>query len=314
MASAIDLSLHYLHSEEALQSLDRNLYWPKWNSPWWHMALLFEMGEATRIPREVVSKMVEKLNEMPQTIFPVRGEGSSSEPYACHCMVGNMFQILWACGVDVDEAVPWMRPYLLKYQMSDGGLSCDHEAYSIVGECPSSMVGTIAVFEAVLLCLSRPHTAEEREFLDKSAAFLMGRHLSQGSQTKFNSEEVESAKLWGELTFPRFYFYDTLRGLSALLLWAEIFRQPIPFSAIEDAVSELTQKFSSGNITVGRKGYAGRTTRYITDDGKWERADASMFPLLEEVSQIGSPCITLSKQWFEAKDRIEKLRAASLIL
>ena len=110
MESAINTSMLYLASEEAMFSLGRNLYWPKWDSPWWHMSVLFELGEIKRVPRDIVSKMVEKLNEMPQTVFPVRGEGSPAEPYACHCMVGNMFQMLWAYGIDVDEAVPWMRP------------------------------------------------------------------------------------------------------------------------------------------------------------------------------------------------------------
>ena len=212
-----EASVRYLSSDEALKSLDRNLYWPKWDSPWWHMSLVHELGKTKRIPQEIITKMIEKLNDMPQKIFPVRGEGSTTDPYACHCMIGNMFQILWAWGVDIDDELPWMRPFLLKYQMSDGGLSCDHQAYAITEECPSSMVGTIAVFEAILTCVSRPHTAEEIQFLNKAANFLIQRELVQGSSSSFNAEEVESAAAWGDLCFPRFYFYDHLRGLRALL-------------------------------------------------------------------------------------------------
>ena len=60
-------------------------------------------------------------------------------------------QVLAACGVDVERALPWVKPWFVRYQMADGGLNCDETAYPSTDECPSSMVGTVAPFEAMLL-------------------------------------------------------------------------------------------------------------------------------------------------------------------
>jgi hypothetical protein len=50
-------------------------------------------------------------------------------------------------------------------------------SYLVTAECPSSMVGTIAAFEAVLLHTARPWTKEEEAFVDAGARFLMARRL-----------------------------------------------------------------------------------------------------------------------------------------
>lgn len=46
-----------LSSASALQSIERDPYWPKWDSPWWHMSLLNEMDLAKEIPATCISKM-----------------------------------------------------------------------------------------------------------------------------------------------------------------------------------------------------------------------------------------------------------------
>nr|MBA3454890.1 hypothetical protein [Deltaproteobacteria bacterium] len=168
-------SLHYLESDAALRSLAEDTYWPKWHSPWWHMMLLWELGEAQRIPVPVQRAMIDGLNALPIKIFPI--EPSDTPPgvdvyrgSSCHCALGSMYQVLAACGVDVDRELPWAKPWFLRYQMADGGFNCDGDAY-LTDECPSSMVGTIASFEAMLL---GEWTSEQRAFLDRGAAFLIG--------------------------------------------------------------------------------------------------------------------------------------------
>ncbi|THD40858.1 MAG: hypothetical protein DI608_02830 [Rothia mucilaginosa] len=66
----------------------------------------------------------------------------------------------------VDQELPWLRNWFPRYQMKDGGLTCDYEAYPVEDECPSSMVGTIAAFEAVLHHVEDP-TPQEIAFLDR---------------------------------------------------------------------------------------------------------------------------------------------------
>jgi hypothetical protein len=306
----IKQSVAYLSSQLALEAVDADPYWPKWDSPWWHMLLLHEMGETKLIPEIVIERHIASLNRIPLKIFPIQPEDMPEgiDPFRdtpCHCQLGNVYQVLSAWGVDVDEELPWIRPWFLRYQMADGGLNCDNDAYLVKDECPSSMVGTIAAFEAILLYTKRPWTPDEKAFLDKGARFLMERKLMLGSPTAYNASERISAEQWINLCFPRFYFYDVLRGLNALTLWAEKTQQPLPQEAINDVVSFLDQQFPDDSVKIGRLGYEGSGTLLPSASGEWtyQRQTATFFPLLEKISQVGSTSHYLSKQWAENKRR-----------
>lgn len=303
-------STEYLASQNAIDSLAADPYWPKWNSPWWHMLLLHEMGHAPLIPVAAVGALVEAMRAYPVKIFPVHpGElPADVDPhrgYPCHCQLGNVYQVLSACGTDVDRELPWIRPWFLRYQMADGGLTCDNDAYLVNDECPSSMVGTIAAFEAILYCTGRPWTHEERAFLDAGARFLIGRELVHGSSTRHNSAERESAKQWSLLCFPRFYFYDVLRGLSALVAWAEKTSSQLPSAAVAEVVERLSASFPDGTARVGRQPHVWTGTILRSDAGEWIKLrpapPASMFSLLAATSAVGTVSPQLTRQWTDAR-------------
>lgn len=306
----IKQSVDYLSSDLALKAVDADPYWPKWDSPWWHMLLLHEMGETRQIPKAMIGRYIASLNRIPLKIFPIQPEDMPEgiDPYRdtpCHCQLGNVYQVLSAWGVDVDNELPWIRPWFLRYQMADGGLTCDNDAYLVKDECPSSMVGTIAVFEAVLLYTKRDWTPEEKVFLDKGARFLMERKLMLGSSTVHNASERKSAELWTKLCFPRFYLYDVLRGLNALALWSEKTNSVLPKEAIMDAMAVLEAQFTDGHMRIGRHSYEGVGTILLSPSGEWiRRQPATFFPLLEKVSAIGDVSPYLSKQWLETKRRV----------
>lgn len=65
LTDAIAESVRYLDSDAAVRSIEADTYWPKWDSPWWHMLLLWELGEAQRIPARVVRAMVDGLEALP---------------------------------------------------------------------------------------------------------------------------------------------------------------------------------------------------------------------------------------------------------
>jgi len=311
----IEDSVQYLKSEEAMQRLKADPYWPKWNSPWWHMSLLHEMGETKRIPSLTIQNYIESLNQMPLKIFPIHPHDNPKgvDPYRgspCHCQLGNVYQVLAAWGVSVDDEIPWIRPWFLRYQMADGGLSCDGEAYLVKDEIPSSMVGTISAFEAILLYTPRPWTSSEKDFLDRAAKFLMDRKLLNGSSTRHNSSERESAKKWVKLCFPRFYLYDVLRGLNAILLWSEKTGGHIPHESVSDVINYLSQQFPDGQIRIGRHSFEGTKTFVQSSSGDWLRMQPpSFFPLLNEVSKIGQVSPYLTKQWGDSLTRISKLQS-----
>lgn len=309
MSSALGASLDYLNSPAALESLRADLYWPKWHSPWWHALLLYEMGEVALIPAPIIEALVAGLRDFPCKIFPL-DEGDLApglDPFSqtqCHCALGNIYQVLAAWGVEMERELPWIRAWFLRYQMADGGMNCDNAAYRVQDECPSSMVGTIAPFEAVLLHTSRPWTSEELEFLKRGADFLMSRRLVLGSSSRHNAEERESARQWPRLCFPRFYFYDILRGLSALAIWAERSGEKLPASVIQEALSLLGE---GPELGVQRQAHGGRLTRL--SDG--QRAPATSFPLLEEVSAPG-PSPYLTRQWQDTRRRLEEVGSSSI--
>lgn len=305
--------MRYLGSDAALRSIDADVYWPKWDSPWWHMLLLFEIGEARRIPERAVGKMIERLAAFPIKIFPIQpGElppgASPHRDVLCHCALGSMRQVLSACGRDVDRELPWTQPWFARYQMADGGLNCDDTAYRATDECPSSMVATIAPFEAMLLGRPEDWPPAQAAFVERAVGFLIERRLMLGSATRHNAEERVSQIAWLEPCFPRFYFYDVIRGLAALVRWAEITEQPFPLRAISGVVDHLLAAFPDGAIRRRRLSYAGVGTWMQGPSGDWVRhTPAFRFPLLEATSALGQPCPYLTRQWSAARQGILRL-------
>lgn len=306
LAQAIDDSVRYLESDAALHSIQADTYWPKWHSPWWHMLLLWELGEARRIPLPVVRAMLAGLNALPLHIFPIREHDWPAgldrfRHSTCHCALGSMAQVLAACGIDVARELPWAIPWFARYQMPDGGLNCDESAYLVDGECPSSMVGTVAAFEAMLEL--DPASA----FVERAAQFLVERRLSRGSQTVHNAEERDREPEWRQIAFPRLYFYDVLRGASALVRWATITQRMLPLDAIGGVIEHLASSFPDGVVRVQRQAFAGVGT-WCKISSTWERApQASMFRLLEVTSAVGQPSPAATRRWTATRHALRAL-------
>ncbi len=301
----IAASLDYLASGAALSSLHRDAYWPKWHSPWWHMLVLHEMGLTREIPEVAVEAMVAALQRLPIKFFPLHNHELDPgwNPYvdaSCHCAVGSITSVLSAWGVEVDRELPWLRQWLPLYQMSDGGKSCDAEAYQVEGECPSSMVGLIAPLEAMLYH-RREWDPHEIEFLDQGAEFLMRRELRLGSGSSFNAEEREAAPNWLLPCFPRLYFYDVLRGLRTLLTWSLKRRRTVSLNAVSAVLEHLVHAFPDGQVRCQRLSYAGVGTLLPSDGGWTRQPTASTFPLLEATSRLGTVSLYLTHQWSECK-------------
>jgi hypothetical protein len=308
-------SLRYLDSDAAQRSVEADPYWPKWDSPWWHIALCGELGEARRVPERAVSALLAALVAFPVKTFPFTPDdlppGCDVHTHVlCHCQLGSAYQMLRACEVDVDGALPWAAPWFVRYQMADGGLNCDNDAYLVKGECPSSMVGTLAPLEAMLL---GELVGERAAFVDRAAAFLIERRLMLGSPTQHNAAERRREPGWLQVCFPRFYFYDVLRGLDVLTRWAERREQPIPLVAIEPVVEHLLSAFPDGVVRLGRSAQDRVRTLAFAESGEETWTAASRFPLLEATSTIGTASPALTRQWHETRRRLLALHDARRI-
>src|SRR5438552_3397696 len=150
MDEAVKETVRFLESSEARESLRRDPYWPKWDSPWWRMTLLWELGLTQLIPVSCVEAMAGALSGHYLPFLPLDASElpAGADPHrhvACHCAVGTMLQVLEARGMDTDATLPWMRHWLLRYQLPDGGLNCEAAAYS--GSRKSSFLSTLPALE-----------------------------------------------------------------------------------------------------------------------------------------------------------------------
>jgi hypothetical protein len=196
--------------------------------------------------------------------------------------------------------------------MSDGGLSCDNDAYLVELECPSSMVGTVPPLEAML---DGEITPERATFVDRAADFLIERRLVKGSTTVHNAEERTRAPDWLRPTFPRFYFYDVIRGIHALTRWAQQRHRAIPMAAIEPVVTHLVDRFPTGVVRVERHAFEPMTTRvYHSASDTWIREPVSHFPLLDATSRLGESSASLTRQWQDTRRGLLALHEAKLIV
>lgn len=294
MTGAVEASVAYLGSAEAAASLARDPYWPKWDSPWWHMTLLWELGRADRIPEAAARGMLAALKSRYLPFFPLRLEEvpAGVDPVSgvmCHCGLGTMFQVLTACGLDMDAELPWARGWFLRYQLPDGGLNCDEAAY-LKPAPKSSPLSTLPPLEAVLFCTPRPFTPEETAFLDRGADYLINHRLVR--RASGDGGVIDPA--WLEVAFPRFYDYDLLRGLRFLAAYSKARGREVPKAAVSESLSLLEACRSDGRIAARRVGCAGATNPVFGADGlrTAERTPASGFPLLREAAHLGTPLLS----------------------
>ena len=300
IADAIKNSQTYLSTQAALQSIERDPYWPKWDSPWWHMLLLYEIGLAKQIPKAAILKMVGVLKNHYLPVFPIKEDEvpEGIDPVrriACLCSVGNMYQVLFACDVDVDRELPWMREWFLRYQLPDGGLNCDEQVYTKPTP-KSSIVTTISCLEAILFCRNRELTQEEVRFLDNGANYLVKQKLFR----KVSTGEVIN-KDWLEIRFPRFYEYDFFRGYYFLEKWRHCSGFAIPDDLVDEVENLVAAQVTDAGIRLNRYNLFDKRSYNPVADGSWIWGQASEIDLMKAVSFEGSICEPLTKKWNEVK-------------
>jgi hypothetical protein len=305
----ISQSLAYLVSDEAVRSIELDPYWPKWNSPWWHMMLLREMGLSKQIPARAIETLLGALKGyipfFPRRLEDVPEGRDALADVMCHCQMGCVYQLLQATGVAIDKELPWFRPWFIDNQLPDGGFNCDEAAYTRAVP-RSSVVSTVPMLEALLSMENR--TEAESAILDKGAEYLLKRQL----MCSLSKGDAIIDPAWAQLTFPRFYEYDILRGLVFVLNWALARSKPIKLSSIAKVLGVLNEKPKPWIIE--RQIHVGKKTRRKSSDGKWTAGlEASLFPLLEAVSELGAVSPFLEQLHEETIFKLESLDRKGLL-
>jgi hypothetical protein len=311
----LELSLEYLESDEARIAMEQNAYWPKWDGPWWQMLVLHELGQTKLIPQERIQQVLDafetyylhhfpyELDEVPEGIDPLN-------QVICHCQMGSTDQLLTAYGINICERFPWVAKWYEKYQLPDGGFNCDEVAYTRDNP-KSSVISTVPVLEAVLnRSLAPPSENGTSHFLKHGADYLIKRKLFRSAST---GDIIDPT--WADLCFPRFYFYDILRGLSFLLQWSLKQQDPVPASAILEAAKIIDSQNPSGYVAVKRVSWKDSLTRaWDAESATWIRKPEGSYPLLDSLSEIGKESKPLTQEWNNAKTTLKLLLNKNLVL
>ncbi|MGF7047662.1 hypothetical protein J2T13_002167 [Paenibacillus sp. DS2015] len=281
---AIEESIRFLESTPDL-AMDRcGDSRRKWDGAWWHMAVLFEMGEVKQIPKSAIARAKYWLEFLTWPTFIIStddhpiSEVDKMKMDCCHCELAVYYMILMAYGCDLDNDLPWIREWFLKHQLSDGGLNCDPEAYTQSNK--SSIVSTLPPLEAILWYTNREFTVQEAVFLDQGARYLIEHRLVCSKQ---NGHIIDME--WLKPCFPRFFEYDILRGMSFLAEWSRRRNKPLPVDLLGEGMQRLHSYLETGGLRIGRQ--------VFDPQGPW---GGHTFALLEAVSGVGDVSPYLTRQ------------------
>lgn len=292
LASGVQHSIAYLESSDATVSLDRDPYWPKWHSPWWHMVSLLEIGLAHMIPRDALVRLFEQVQRHYLHTFPLHESeippGRDSYRHVlCHCGLGTLMRLAYECDLSLHRRLPFIVSWLDTYQLPDGGYNCDEKAYSRERKV-GSFVSTIPFFEA-LLDLEQHGEELAVGLVDRVAGFYRERQIwrSLRSGNPVSNE-------WAVPIFPRFYEYDVLRGIAALATWMNRRQQWSEEPWWRSLLSEWEAvQFPLPQIRT----HQGDFSLQPTDEGNWHRGTASSFPLLDALGTREIASLYLQCQW-----------------
>ena len=258
------------------------------------MLLLHELGEARRIPARAVASDGRRRSTR------CRCTSSRSIPAtprrapiciatcSCHCALGSIDQVLAACGVDVDRALPWIAAVVRalpdgrrRPQLRRRRLPCDRRVPELDGRHRRAVRGDAARRRRGPASSARSSTARR--------GFLIERQLMRGSPTVHNAEERDAAPAWRALFPALLLLRRAARARRAGALGrGERARCRSPRSRASSP--HLVARFPDGVVRLGRRAYAGRTTIVPTARSRAQpRQPASTFPLLEAASVIGEP-------------------------
>ncbi len=285
-AEALAETVAFVSGPAAEADVRARWYWPKWNSLWWRMLLLHELGLSVHVPRSTADALASAIDAGCLHFFPLRQEeippGTDTwRQVACHCQVGTVVQVLSACGINPRERLPWIREWFARYQLADGGWNCNEAAYTR-SKPGSSFLSTATAAEGALVVGCRDEAR-------RGAGYLAARNLARSL-----SKNKIAVAAWLKPCFPRFYEYDVLRGLRLLARLGE----PVARRNIEEAVLAVDAALSDPACPPYWS-FEGIDSYGLQANGTWAREPVTGFPLLEvaRTAEVGGAALRM--EWAE---------------
>jgi hypothetical protein len=307
-----------LSRDETIRSIERDPYWPKWDTPWWKCVLLMESGKIDLIPPRVLLAFADALSNHYIHTFPLSLEEipPGKDPVRqilCFCAAGTLLKLFSRSGLkslsrqEVRDRFGWLLEWASQYQLEDGGFNCDEAAYT--SSRKSSMVSTVAFLEGLLEILD-PSIPSERAVLEKGAAYLVSHRLL------FNSRGAIIDSSWTLPLFPRFYEYDVLRGARLLIALSERLDRKLD-AAISEALALYGDSISDDGIVRNgqepffiEKSYTpsaspSESLSVSPTAEVWTWTRASSFPALDRLHRKGQVSAPLTREWYEMLSKID---------
>ncbi len=308
MQKAIDQSIEYLKSESAENSIKQDPYWPKWNSPWWHMLVLFELDLTEKIPGKIINLMAEKIDSHYLHSFPLieseLPEGIDTyREIMCFCACGSIMQIFCEYGYDYKKKFPWVCEWIEKYQLPDGGYNCEEGAYTASKK--SSVNSTLPVLELLIRDNALLSEEKRKEILIKGFKYLKSKNLIYSSK---DPEKVMDPDFFIP-TFPRYYYYDIIRGLKFMVDFITEFPEYYEKNEFDRWLLEAKACLNNikCNSMLETQTLFETDGKWLDQEGKWMFKATSKFPLLEYFNQVDNVILIIERELKKLVDRLEKI-------
>jgi hypothetical protein len=178
--------------------------------------------------------------------------------YQMSCLTGNVCAALLRMGYEADSRVLKALNWLVKIQNRDGGWLCPYWKAHIKDK-HGCFYGTICPLEAFSEVPKERRTTEMTHAIEKGAEFLLMHRLFKADHHGYKVINRQ----WLKLSFPWFYGYNTLRGLSVLTKLGYVDDE-----RLIDAVKLLLQKRCSDGTWLLENAPTGRIHANIEVVGK----------------------------------------------
>ena len=248
-----DISIIQNNINKNIHLLSTDVYWPKWNNPWWFILFLAETDNYNYIPQDILFLYVEKLKNQYLHFFPISESelgGKTINGFSdiiCFCFLGCIFKVYSLCGIDILKEVPWLRDWPEKYQLPDGGYNCDETAY--VKSMKSSLISTCAMIEGMLEYAKFKNDREIfKDEIQKGISYILSHKIMLSSTGK-----IIPGTNWDKIIFPMFYEYDFVRGLDLVLSYSEFVDKKLDIGNLDNVFSLLNTKLFKKNFSTENK-------------------------------------------------------------
>ena len=264
-----------------LSVFEKDPYWPKWNNLWWKALVMYETDNFDLVPEMFIKYFYEVINKHYLHFFPFTLEEipENANPYRniiCHCAMGAIIKFGVKKNIDIINNYPWIYEWIFKYQLPDGGYNCDEQAYT--NSKKSSILSTISMAEAVLELCKKTDNKKLTVVLEKCFDYFIKHRIFRSSK----GDIIYPG--WKDLTFPRFYEFDLLRGLNFIEEAALLLKKEIPYESIEETVELLKFKQNDNGMFKTERIFHLEEGTLALENGKWEfKKEVSTFPVLDKL-------------------------------